>query len=270
MFYVTYEIGKSGKRERERRHFPWVHNQMSNHSQEPIPRGRIYIPHGNSLPETFHPQMRYIVPEHSKIGPDWTSKIRSIPCLRKSPTLLRQPSTEIWDTNHCSIRPFPHTNRQTRKEWSMHPESDKGIKTHFTGVRESTQSRIFNEDQLEPMKENNPVLSRKRPVHMIDERNGWRMRIPGDKSYSAAEYEPNFFLEGAPVSTSLFSLRKEKSDTFIPLMGKKFKKLNQEEQISREKLADIQSVLELDKWKPALPLVRTELCKKPEEKMKKK
>ncbi|KAK7107953.1 uncharacterized protein [Littorina saxatilis] len=101
MLHITTEVGKVGKKERERRHYPQVHNLPS------VPmykaQGRLFIPHNYGTNMEWVPHGQYIEPEVTESGPDWSSRLRYIP----DPENPEYPAAEIWPNNWRSMRPYP-------------------------------------------------------------------------------------------------------------------------------------------------------------------
>ncbi|KAJ8314664.1 hypothetical protein KUTeg_006814 [Tegillarca granosa] len=116
MLHVTTEIGKVGRKEREKRHFPDIHNSASVPSYKPS--GRRYIPHGYGNYDEWTPHQQNIQIAYSECGPDWKSRLKYIP----DPENPKYPAMEIFPNNWHAMRPYPFTYMRTKNEWLLDPE----------------------------------------------------------------------------------------------------------------------------------------------------
>jgi len=255
MLHVTTEIGRPGKKEREKRHYPLQQNQPG--VLPPYkPRGRRYIPHGNSRDDEWRPHNVNIDIEYTETGPDWSSRLKYIP----DPENPDYPAAEIWPNNWRSMRPYPFTYKRTNNEWLLDPGLTKvEMRCYFGGVHKATA--ISENELTDAMR-----FGKGRNERMIDQRNSLGVAALGDKSYQVPEYSPSFHTRSSvsekqkSLSGSLFSLMgRRQPDTFVPLVSmpqvkrenyqKKFECQNRQE--------DIDLVKKLDSWTPAKPIATT-------------
>ncbi|KAK3600413.1 hypothetical protein CHS0354_026646 [Potamilus streckersoni] len=246
MLHVTTEIGRPGKRERERRHFPEIHNQKS----VPVYRsqGRRYIPHGYGIYDDWRPHPQHVDIEYSDVGPDWKSKLRYIP----KPNSSKYPAAEIFPDNWKAMRPFPYTYMKSEKEWLLDPDLlGGGIKTKFNG--EHLATRTSAEEITHQM-----LFGKGRNLIIIDKRNGIPEATPGDKSYQVPEYSPEFHKNGSTLPVINFGANspKKTTDTFVPLdpLPRSPRELYKNKESKRKLEEEKKSVKDLDKWKPAPPI----------------
>lgn len=248
MLHVTTEIGKPGRRERERRHFPLIQNIESEYAAGYKPRGRRYIPHGYGFYDEWTPHNQNIQIEYSEAGPDWSSRLKYI----DHPQNPKYPAMEIFPNNWKAMRPYPFTYRQTDNEWLLDPGlSSKGMKCTFNGVHKATDT---SSDEIT----HKMLYGRGRREVTIDKRNGIPYASEGDKNYQAPEYSPGFHRVGSSLPLPQFGANytKNKVDTFVPLQPlptirrDSFKELEKRKQ----KEDEINVVKSLDTWKPATPL----------------
>ncbi|KAL5009832.1 hypothetical protein ScPMuIL_012137 [Solemya velum] len=246
MLHIVTEIGKPGRNEREKRHFPHVHNKNSS----PIysPRGRRYISHGSSDYNEWRPHGENINVKYSYAGPDWESKLRYIP----DPENPKYPAAEIFPNNWHAMRPYPYTYQRSGREWLLDPDLTKvGLRCVFggehratsTSSRELTHQMIFGRGRTEPE---------------IDKRNGILQSSLGDKSYQVSEYSPEFHKLGSTLPVISFGTqgRQNSLDTFVPLQPLPAIKSNSFLQRQKKQSLDndMQTVRDLDGWRPATPL----------------
>ncbi|CAL1542570.1 unnamed protein product [Lymnaea stagnalis] len=256
MLHVITEIGKPGKHEREKRHFPDAHNQPG-----PVlphkPRGRRYIPHSSGKEDEWRPHNQSIQVEYTEAGPDWSSKLKYIP----PPDNPEYPAAEIWPNNWKSMRPYPFTYKRSEEEWLFDPDHKRvGLRCFFKGVHKATSS-------TEGEYTHTMLFGKGRKEELIDKRNSLPEASPGDKSYQVPEYSPSFHSSTSDRSIPRFSMGnspyspilKRKADTFIPLMTMRLTKGETYRQKSEllGKHEEIQEVKKLDSWQPAKPIAST-------------
>ncbi|XP_025096730.1 uncharacterized protein LOC112565508 isoform X2 [Pomacea canaliculata] len=232
MLHVTTEVGKPGKKEREKRHFPFVHNIKSDPKYKP--RGRKYIPHNYGTDIDWVPHGQYIEHEPTESGPDWSSRLRYIP----DPENPDYPAPEIWPNNWKSMRPFPSplqflnqnnngldsdtdgetselylfgdrgkrkwTYMRSSTEWLLDPSLTKlGKRCVWNGVHKASAR---SHDEIT----HTALYGRVRPglcqqtrgigtvsEWLIDKRNGLPQVSPGDNGYQIPEYSPGFHKLGS-------------------------------------------------------------------------
>ncbi|XP_025096735.1 uncharacterized protein LOC112565508 isoform X7 [Pomacea canaliculata] len=185
MLHVTTEVGKPGKKEREKRHFPFVHNIKSDPKYKP--RGRKYIPHNYGTDIDWVPHGQYIEHEPTESGPDWSSRLRYIP----DPENPDYPAPEIWPNNWKSMRPFPWTYMRSSTEWLLDPSLTKlGKRCVWNGVHKASAR---SHDEIT----HTALYGRVRPEWLIDKRNGLPQVSPGDNGYQIPEYSPGFHKLGS-------------------------------------------------------------------------
>ncbi|XP_050392949.1 spermatogenesis-associated serine-rich protein 1 [Patella vulgata] len=248
MLHLTTEIGKPGKRERERRHFPDLENLRG--VTKYVPRGRRYLPHNTDLSGDgeWTPHNQSLNIEYTKCGPDWDSRLRYIPPPKSSD----YPAAEIWPNNWKSMRPYPFTYRRSDTEWLLDPDHHRiGLRCYFNGNHQATMtsSRELTHSML---------LGKNRKEDRIQRRNTIPEAAPGDKIYQAVEYSPGFHAAGStrPIVQFGNPSSANKPDTFIPLQSlppiecESFRS-KERNNILRE---EINCVEKLDSWKPATPL----------------
>jgi len=228
MLHVTTEVGKPGKKEREKRHFPLLQNQPGD-TPAFRPHGRKYIPHQYSKEDVWRPHNQNIDIEYTEAGPDWSSQLKYLP----DPENPDYPAAEIWPNNWKAMRPYPFTYKRSRNEWLLDPGLTKvGLKCTFNGVHRAT---AISEDELT----HSMRFGKGRNENDIDKRNSMNEAAPGDKSYQAPEYSPSFHskAEGRGSATQ--------REPYI-------KKAE-----SRNRQDDIDCVKKLDSWQPAKPISST-------------
>ncbi|KAK7476363.1 hypothetical protein BaRGS_00032363 [Batillaria attramentaria] len=244
MLHVTTEIGKPGKKEREKRHFPELYNVKS----DPVyrARGRKYIPHNYGRDTEWVPHGQSIDPQPTESGPDWSSRLRYLP----HPENPQYPAAEIWPNNWRSMRPYPFTYKQSDREWLLDPDLTKvGLRCVFDGVHKSTAT---SEDE---------ITHTMRYEWMMEKRNGLPEASPGDKSYQVPEYSPSFHKKGCTRPLTRYGPARSfrTPDTFIPLVpvttdcSETFRVKSAKMQLQN----DVDEVRQLEKWKPATPLIQT-------------
>lgn len=248
MLHVTTEIGKPGYREREKRHYPELHNRPGVLPQF-RPQGRRYIPHGYGMYDEWKPHPQNIQPEYTESGPDWKSRLKYI----EDPQNPKYPAMEIFENNWKAMRPFPYTYMKTDREWLLDPGlSNRGMKCTFGGQHMAT--RTSSDEITHQM-----LFGRGRNSVVIDKRNGIGESSPGDKPYRTPEFSPQFHKLGSSLPVIDFganSVWKTKPDTFVPLQPlpaeprEPFKVKARREQLEVDK----KTVRALDDWKPATPL----------------
>lgn len=246
MLHVITEIGKPGKYEREKRHYP----EFDNRPSEPVynPRGRRFIPHGAGDELDFTPHGAFIDPEYTECGPDWKSRLRWLP-PPKNPKYI----TEIWPDQWKGMRTFPWMARRSSQEWGMYPEGPKGydatLRCTFNGKHKATkQSQKEITDAM--------LLGKSRLVR--HKRNGIPLAAPGDKSYQAVEYSPQFHRMGSTLPLVDFGgSSKKKPDTFIPLeqMPRMPRESFSQKERWRRRRDEVDQVKRLETWRPSTPLV---------------
>ncbi|XP_048766314.1 uncharacterized protein LOC125673673 isoform X4 [Ostrea edulis] len=252
MLHVTTEIGKVGRKERERRHFPDIHNNCSLPAYRA--QGRKYIPHGYGFYDEWTPHNQFIKVQYTENGPDWKSKLKYIP----DPENPKYPAAEIFENNWKAMRPYPHTYLRTRKEWLLDPGLTKvGLRCNFGGVHKATNTSsdeithrmLFgqgrNDGEIVDSRRGydevfKTKLDYKIPETIIDKRNGIPYASEGDKSYQAVEYSPSFHKGGSHLPPPQFGVVRK--DTF--------REMDKRRQMSEE----IDSVRGLESWEPAKPI----------------
>lgn len=246
MLHVTTEIGKVGRKERERRHFPDIHNNCSAPAYRS--RGRRYIPHGYGFNDEWTPHNQNINIKYTENGPDWKSKLKYIP----DPENPKYPAAEIFENNWKAMRPYPYTYMRTRNEWLLDPGLTKvGLRCNFEGVHRATNT---SSDEIT----HRMLFGRGRNETTIDRRNGIPYASEGDKSYQAVEYSPNFHKAGSSLPSPQFGANypKVSTDTCVPLIPlpkiprDTFREMEKRRQMSDE----ISAVQDLESWEPAKPI----------------
>ncbi|KAL4233127.1 spermatogenesis-associated serine-rich protein 1 [Mactra antiquata] len=247
MLHLTTEVGKPGKSERERRHFPLIDNSPSVPQYKA--RGRRYIPHGYGIYDEWKPHPQNIQPEFTEAGPDWKSKLKYIP----APEDPKYPAMEIFENNWKAMRPFPYTYMNTSNEWLLDPGlSNRGMRCRFNGEHMATRTSA---DEIT----HKMLYGRGRTVDFIDKRNGIDENSPGDKAYKTPEYSPSFHKLGSSLPIVEFGANspwKKVPDTFVPLQPLpivprepfRMKARKEEKELERKQ------VRALDEWRPATPL----------------
>lgn len=243
MLHVVTEIGKPGRDEREKKHFPTLSNTETNQKYQP--RGRRYIPHGYGDDYEFHPHPQHIDPAYTECGPDWKSRLRWIP----SPHNPDYPAEENWPEPWKPMRTYPWMSRRTGQEWVLYPEgNDATLRSTWDGVhkatevtdKEITHSMLFGKGKM-----------------VVDKRNGIPMAAAGDKSYQAVEYSPQFYKYGSTLPVVNFGgTLTFRPDTFVPLS--ELPPVQREnftiKERRRKQQEEVEAVKYLDRWRPATPL----------------
>ena len=245
MLHLITEVGKPGKHDFERRHFPDLSNcrgVISPHK----PRGRRYIPHGASEDVEFKPHPPFMSPQYTECGLDWKSKIRRIPSPRNP-----EHKPEIWPEPWYSLRTFPWMSQKTKEEWVLHPEYDQTVRCTWDNKHKSTETsdKEFSHKIL---------FGKGRNVAIIDKRNGIGLAAPGDKPYQAVEYSSHFHKYGSTLPVVTFGGNMKKAtDTFIPLqeMPPYSKETYKEKEHYKQYKEAVACVKHLENWRPATPLV---------------
>lgn len=248
MIHLTTEIGKPGKKEREKRHFPQIQNVCSGYATGYKPRGRRYIPHGYGFYDEWTPHNQNIQITYAEAGPDWSSRLKYI----DHPQNPKYPAAEIFPDNWKAMRPYPYTYRQTDNEWLLDPGlSKKGMKCTFEGVHKATDT---SSDEIT----HKMLYGRGRREVTIDKRNGIPYASEGDKTYQAPEYSPGFHRIGSSLPLTQFGANYGKNtvDTFVPLQPLPTIRRDTFREIEKQKQkeSEINVVRSLDTWKPATPL----------------
>ncbi|ESO84867.1 hypothetical protein LOTGIDRAFT_204677 [Lottia gigantea] len=247
MLHVTTEVGKPGKREREKRHYPHIQHTPDKTIFKPT--GRRYIPHGHGPSGDWtRPHAQSVQVEYSKCGPDWESKLRYIP----HPQREEYPAMEIWENNWKSMRAYPFTYRRSNTEWLLDPDHHRvGLRCYFNGSHKATMT---SERELS----HSMLFGKNRKDWAIDKRNQIPEASAGDKNYQVVEYSPNFHFEGStrPIVQFGSQASSMKPLTFIPLQTLPPIDHNSFERKEKERVLkeDITTVEKLESWKPATPL----------------
>lgn len=248
MLHLTTEVGKPGKNEFEKRHYPDLQNQPSSYKWKPS--GRKFIDHGYCYMDDTLWRPHYIrqQPEFTDFGQDWTSRLRYIP----HPTadeLQRLDDNEIWSNTWFGLRTYPGHNRMSQHEWTSYPEGFHfGKVTSFDGIHKAS-----GHGQQEVEYDQILGCSRKEPY--IDKRNGLWIARPGDKPYRSVEYSPGFHRKGSTRPVVNFGQGAHK--VIIPL--EPLPPIKAEPYILKERrrifLEEAETVKSLEDWRPATPLV---------------
>ncbi|CAG5118806.1 unnamed protein product [Candidula unifasciata] len=249
MIHVTAEIGKTGKKEREKRHFPDVHNKpgKTNPSEEQG-RRHIYMPDGREEP--WKPHYENINVKYTESGPDWSSKLKYIP----APSNPDYPAAEIWPDNWKALRPYPFSNRQSQKEWILAPNLTKlGLRCFFDGVH---MASLTSDKEV--------MYGCARHEDNIDKRNSLAEASPGYKSYQVPEYSSSFYKTSSEDIMPRFRMSSlpyitrpyKKADTFIPLVPLPHikRKTFRHKMEKSQKQEEVEEVRILDLWQPAKPI----------------
>ena len=243
MLHIVTEIGKPGRKELERRHYPHLDNRVSKSADKP--RARRYIPHGYGEDYEFIPHSKHIEPNYSECGPDWKSRLRYLPAPHNPNYVV-----EIWPEPWKALRTGYKQSRPTQKEWALYPEGyDTTLRCSFKGVHKATETT--DKEVTDSM-----LFGRGKIVN--NKRNGLPMASPGDKSYQAVEYSPKFHKFGSTLPLVNFGGNyKPEVDTFVPLeiLPPITREQYREKELRRKMEQDIDTVRMLDRWRPATPLV---------------
>ncbi|XP_052811498.1 spermatogenesis-associated serine-rich protein 1-like isoform X3 [Mya arenaria] len=250
MLHITTEIGKPGKIERERRHFPQIDNQPGDLPSYK-PRGRRYIPHGYGMYDEWRPHPQGVQPQYTDSGPDWKSRLKYIP----DPENPKYPAAEIFENNWKAMRPYPYTYMNTSNEWLLDPGlSSRGMRCKFNGEHMATRTSA---DEIT----HTMLFGRGRNLEVIDKRNGIGEAAPGDKPYHTPEFSSRFHKLGSTLPVIEFGLkRKPVKRPYEEECPKLFKIFFEEREPFRvkarreEKEIEKMTVKGLDEWRPATPL----------------
>ncbi|CAH1799391.1 unnamed protein product [Owenia fusiformis] len=252
MLHLITEIGKPGRTEREKKHFPDLHNVPGERPRQ-IPRGRVYIPHGTSSKDDtdWQPHAQMLQPRYTEAGPDWNSKLRYLEPNHSDD----YPAEPIFPENWKSLRPNAERWRTGRDEWVFYDNGynrgrrciiNNEHKSSNESNREITHTELFG-------------CNRKFPNVMTKRGAIWRA-APGDKSYQVSEYSPSFHKIGSTRPVVNFGGEpSDKPDTFVPLQNISYGRretFSQKEKRERYE-NEITRVRDLDHWQPATPLSET-------------
>lgn len=241
MLHVITEVGKPGRVERERRHFVTLHNGET--SQDEKPRARRYIPHGYGGDEDFKPHPHFIKPKYTECGLDWKSRIRPIPSPHND-----ENKPEIWPEPWKYIRAFPWKSLRSETEWRLYPEGpDSTLRSRWGGMHKATQPSNTEIDHTTLYGKNRKV---------VDKRNGICTAAPGDKSYQAVEYSPDFHKYGSTLPLVNFGGKQLTAETFVPLQPLPSipSESYTEKERARQQIHEMKEVQQLERWRPATPL----------------
>ncbi|XP_046326103.2 uncharacterized protein LOC124110746 isoform X4 [Haliotis rufescens] len=216
-----------GEEERERRHFPDIHNRPGHTAY--TERGRRYIPHNYGRFEEWRPHGTFVDVEYTNAGPDWESRLRYLP----HPKNPHYPAAEIWPNNWWSMRPYPYTYMRSNTEWLLDPDHTKiGMRCIFNGQHSATKT---SHDEIT----HNMRFGKSRNVNDIQMRNCIPEASPGDKSYQAPEFSSSFHKLGSTR----------------PIVS--FRETYKQKERKRSVDEEVMLVRKLDDWKPATPLPLT-------------
>ncbi|XP_076805814.1 spermatogenesis-associated serine-rich protein 1-like [Clavelina lepadiformis] len=211
-------------------------------------RGRLYIPHGYGKEKVYKPHTEHIDVAYTQCGPDWSSRLRWLPSPKPA---KGKPKDNMFQPPMKSIRHFPaHQNRSSKKEYTFYPPHGmplvfgKGKVTKFHDVHKASQVSRF--EITDSMRFGNHSK-------VPDPRNGILEASPGDKPYQAVEYSINFHKHGSTRPMVNFGcLLKPVMDPVV--IAKARTKPYTIKEAERQHLVDVNSVKELDNWRPATPL----------------
>lgn len=247
MLHVTTEVGRVGKKERQRRHFPQLNTLTESIDK---PQGRKYIPHNYGTNMDWVPHGQYIDPHLTESGPDWSSRLRYIP----DPENPDYPAAEIWPNNWRSMRPYPWTYQRTVREWLLDPGLGTKLRCVFNGQHKASAT---SEAEIT----HTLLYGKGRPESMVDKRNGLTEASPGDKSYQVPEYSPSFHKLGCTRPFTRYGPARSfrTPDTFIPLtpLSNRPRETYSQKEKSKETQVHADEVKKLEIWKPATPLPLT-------------
>lgn len=248
--HVTTEVGKPGRREREKRHF---FERRGEYVEER--RGRRFIQHGVGEQPNWVPHARQIDIKHSEKGQlDWVSKVRRVPGKPEAPENRQEFSLP-------RIKCFPEKFLQSTSEWTAYPEGfHNGRKCKFERVAPENPTPQHRASLTSTQEVTHFMLfGNKRKFSNIWERRG---DIPfaalGDKSYQVPEYSPQFHKVGSTRPVVCFGGPiKTRPDTFVPLQPSMIhQRENYNSREMRRKFnEEVDQVKYLDKWTPAPVLV---------------
>ncbi|BFZ09896.1 hypothetical protein BsWGS_12935 [Bradybaena similaris] len=253
MIHVITEIGKPGKKEREKRHFPHMHNKPGI-VIPPKVQARRQVPHiTEGREEEWRPHYENINIKYTESGPDWSSRLKYIP----APSNPDYPAAEIWPNNWKALRPYPSSNRRSQTEWVLAPSLTKlGLRCFFDGVH---MASLTSDNKVNDM-----MYDHGRHEGNIDKRNSLPEASPGDKSYQVPEYSSSFYKTSSEdmmprfrMSSSPYISRPyKKADTFIPLVPLPHikRKTFRQKMEKRQKQEEVDEVRILDIWQPAKPI----------------
>ncbi|XP_071504029.1 spermatogenesis-associated serine-rich protein 1-like [Diadema antillarum] len=248
--HVTTEIGKPGRKERERRHY----GERRGYEEE-LKRGRRFIDPGHGDQPDWHPHVVKRNVEYTDYGLDWSSRARFIP----PPKHYTGEYPE--ETTLPKLRTYPDKNAMitSSAEWTAYPEGFHiGKKCNFlkTGQLQHLATITSSNEVTHTM-----MLGKNRKLNSTWERRG---EIPaaagGDKSYQAPEYSTSFHHYGSARPVVNFGgTVKLKADTFVPLQelpAESCEPFRLKER-RRKYVAEVDSVIALNDWTPATPLAAT-------------
>ncbi|XP_070568805.1 spermatogenesis-associated serine-rich protein 1-like isoform X2 [Ptychodera flava] len=243
--HVTTEVGRPGRRERERRHFGELRSAEDSSS-----RGRLYIPHGQGDQPDWKPHGKHLKPRYTEFGPDWKSRLRYIPPPRDpdEKAIIQFPG----------IRYYPYNTMRTNQEWSFYPEGfHTGRRCRFEVANVGKDIHMASSESSNEIS-HRTLYGRNRKINSVWEaRGGIPWASPGDKSYQVVEYSPNFHHYGStrPV-ISFGGTIPSKPDTFVPLqelppLGDSYFVKERR----RQHHEDVDLVQDLEEHRPASPLL---------------
>ncbi|XP_071820019.1 LOW QUALITY PROTEIN: spermatogenesis-associated serine-rich protein 1-like [Apostichopus japonicus] len=245
--HVTTDVGKPGRREREKTHFVERRGVYVEGK-----RGRRFIQHGIGEQPEWSPHARQIDIKHSEKGQlDWVSRVQRIPEKIES-----GPSEEV---SLPRIRCFPGKYQQSEAEWTFYPEGFKhGKKCRFEVQRLKNAISLANNTSSQEIS-HFMRFGNKRKFSSYWERRG---KIPcaalGDKSYQVPEYSQNFHNFGSTRPVVCFGgAQRIKPDTFVPLQPSTFVHSDCYKFRERRRKAqeDVDHVAGLEEWHPAAMLI---------------
>ncbi|XP_072018857.1 spermatogenesis-associated serine-rich protein 1-like [Amphiura filiformis] len=245
--HVTTEVGKSGRAERQRRHFPERRGE-----EEEYTRGRLYISPSEGIQPEWKPHSQSIKVEYSERGGlDWDSRVKFIGAFKEP-----EPRSEVTIPRR---RYYPGRLNQTTKEWSSYPEGFHiGRRCQFT--LNKTDKPVHQAGRTTTKEITHSMLyGKNRKIYTeLQRRDNFPAASPGDKSYQVVEYSPNFHMYGStrPVVNFGGSSR-SKPDTFVPLQA--LPSIPCEPYRSKDRrrkyIEEVNLVQCLEEWRPATPLV---------------
>lgn len=253
MIHLTTEVGKPGRHELEKRHFPYVHNKPG--VQPPVkPTGRVYIPHGYGEQPEWRPHNQMFEPELTERGPDWRSKLRYIP----SPDHDTPVGVELWPDNFPSLRYFPGKLNRSTKEYSMYPEGPP----YHIGKRCKFNNEHWRSIETQHEITHTTLYGKGRNIKDINQRNSLKAASLGDKPYQAPEYSTDFHKLGSTLPVVNFGgafQNRPKADTFVPLqpLPAEFRENFDTKERKRRHQDEVNVVKSLEDWRAATPLIQT-------------
>lgn len=191
-------------------------------------------------------------------GPDWQSRIRSVPTPRHpdaKPTL----PVGVIERNIHFMRPFPQNWQRTNNEWIY--VTDESV-DHRPAKR-----NIFGSIHLRSLEdvgdENVQMASIGHKRQVLDSRNGLPKISNGDKSYRTVEFSPDFYKFGSTLPVVNFGRLKQRygpQSRFVPMNNEKIPIVDEHDFEEKERKLEmnniINEVIELDKWTPAESVTR--------------